>query len=239
MRKYNKIFKNRQILTSEEMNGIVDVINDIISQFNEANSDDRYFRIITNTDTIEIGKSSAVTVRIEALDGAGDIRNIKIYWDKDGYDVALNKFAETVITVPITETTTFRATLVVADSNNPITKSKTIRAINPTYVGSGELSNYVVDSGGPANTRTQSFAFPDVVRGEFNLKVWKGEHVFFFVPSSVEFDVNEIYLDSILFPMEYAGTTTVNGGDYIIYRSSGGIGDRGFEADVDISLEAL
>ena len=39
MKKYNKIFKNRQILTSEEMNDIVDVINDIISQFNMSNSD--------------------------------------------------------------------------------------------------------------------------------------------------------------------------------------------------------
>ena len=41
MKKYNKVFKNRQILTSEEMNDIVDVINDIIGQFNESNADDR------------------------------------------------------------------------------------------------------------------------------------------------------------------------------------------------------
>lgn len=239
MKKYNKIFKNRQILTSEEMNDIVDVINDIISQFNMSNSDDRYFRIRSSTDTINVNQTSQVTIRIEALDGAGDIRNIKIYWDKDGFDQALNSYAETSITVPISETTTFKASLAVADTNNLITKSLTIRAISPTYFGSGKTQESVVGPNGPVSERTQSRPFYDRVSGIFNINIYKNEHIFFFVPASVEFDLDEIYLDSILFPIEQSAVTAINGINYIVYKSSGGDLDRGFDADGEVTLEAL
>jgi hypothetical protein len=101
MKKYNKVFKNRQILTSEEMNDIIDVINDMIGQFNEVNSEDRYFKLYASQETIETNVTTNVVVSIKELEGAGDIRNIKIYWDRDGFDQALNDYAETSITVSI------------------------------------------------------------------------------------------------------------------------------------------
>ena len=239
MKKYNKIFKNRQILTSEEMNDIVDVINDIISQFNMSNSDDRYFRIISSTNTIEVGKTVEVTIRIEALEDAGDIRNVKIYWDKDGFDMPLNNFAQTTITKLISDTTTFKATLAVADANNLIQKTFTILAVSPTYYGSGKKAEDLMGSFGPIADRVYSETFYDSVTGSFNIDINKGEHIFFFVPTSVELDLDEIYLDSILFPMEQTGVMGINGVNYVIYKSSGGDVERGFEDSCNITLEII
>ena len=61
MKKYNKVFKNRQILTSEEMNDIVDVINDIIGQVNETNADDKYFIPFSNLTNLD-SPSTELTV---------------------------------------------------------------------------------------------------------------------------------------------------------------------------------
>ena len=241
MKKYNKIFKNRQILTSEEMNDIVGVINDIISQFNLANSDDRYFKIESSHDYISIGEEASVTIRIEALDDAGDIRNVKIYWDKDGFDMPLNNFAETSITKTISGTTTFKATLAVADTSSLITRTLTIQEVSPTYYGSGKKIEEIMGPYGPISDRIKDDIFINNISGSFSIDISKGEHIFFFIPSNLDFDLNdnEFYLDSILFPMEEAGIMNINGVNYSIFKSSGGDVERGFESDLNIMLEII
>ena len=224
------------------MNDIVDVINDIISQFNESTSDGKYFRISSNTDTIFTNTETSITVFIEALDDAGDIRNVKIYWDRDGFETALNDYAETSITVTITNTTTFKATLAVSDTNNLITKTLTIKAINPTYYGSGKTAEDVVDGNGNPTSRAQLGRFFGSVSGQLKINIYRNEDLYFFVPTSVDFDTSEVYLDSILFPIEQLSTRSINGIDYKVYRSSGGQTDSdsiGFAEDASIILEVI
>lgn len=242
MKKYNKVFKNRQILTSEEMNDIVDVINDIIGQFNESNADDRYFKLYSSQETIETNVTTNVTVGIKELDGVGDIRDIKIYWDRDGFDQPLNGYAETNVTVSISSTTIFRASLAVAEANNLITKSLVVNAVSPTYIGSGENSEDVVTANGQVTSRARKFNFLNEVTGEFKLNIYKGEDLYFFVPSGVGFDTDEIYLDSIVFPVVALTPRVINGIDYRIFKSSGGECSDNinkFTEDMDIILSIL
>ena len=242
MKKYNKVFKNRQILTSEEMNDIIDVINDIIGQFNESNSDDKYFRLWSSQETIETNTTTNVTVGVKELDDSGDIRNIKIYWDRDGFEQALNEYAITSINVALSGTTTFRATLAVAEANNLITKTLTIFAVSPTYIGSGEKPEDVINLSGESTSRAQRFNFRDRVSGQIKVNIYKGENLYFFVPSGVAFDIEEIYLDSIVFPLVALTPIMINGIDYQVYMSAGGEYEDttvGFSSDMDITLEIL
>ena len=240
MKKYNKVFKNRQILTSEEMNDIIDVINDMIGQFNEVNSEDRYFKLYSNQETIETNVTTNVTVSVKELDGAGDIRSVKIYWDRDGFEQALNDYAETSVTVSISGTTTFRATLAVPEVNNLVTKTLVINAVSPTYIGSGEVQEDVVQANGQITSRAQKFNFLNEVSGEINVNIYKGEDLYFFVPSGVKFDTEEIYLDSIVFPVVALTPRIINGIDYRVFKSSGGDGSgMKFAEDMDITLAIL
>jgi hypothetical protein len=242
MKKYNKVFKNRQILTSEEMNDIIDVINDIIGQFNEANSDDKYFKLYASQETIETNVSTNVVIGVKELEGAGDIRSVKIYWDRDGFEQALNDYAETSVTVTISGTTTFRATLAVAEVNNLVTKSLVINAVSPTYIGSGETQEDVVMANGQVTSRAQKFNYLDKVTGEVHVNIYKGEDLYFFVPSGVNFDIDEIYLDSIVFPVVALTPRIINGIDYRVFRSAGGECEdtkNGFAEDMDITLTIL
>ena len=242
MKKYNKVFKNRQILTSEEMNDIIDVINDMIGQFNEVNSEDRYFKLYASQETIETNVTTNVVVSIKELEGAGDIRNIKIYWDRDGFDQALNDYAETSITVSISGTTTFRATLAVPEVNNLVTRSLVINAVSPTYIGSGETQEDVVMANGQVTSRAQKFNFLSEVSGEIKVNIYSGNDLYFFVPSGVDFDTEEIYLDSIKFPLVALTPRIINGIDYRVFKSSGGESEEtknGFAMDMDITLTIL
>ena len=241
MKKYNKVFKNRQILTSEEMNDIIDVINDMIGQFNEVNSEDRYFKLYASQETIETNVTTNVTVSIKELEGAGDIRNIKIYWDRDGFEQALNDYSETSINVSISGTTTFRATLAVPEVNNLVTKSLVINAVSPTYIGSGEKQEDVVD-GSEVQSRAQKFNFLNKVSGEINVDIYPNNDLYFFVPSGVDFDTEEIYLDSIKFPVIALTPRVINGIDYRVFRSSGGETEEtknGFVDHMSITLTIL
>lgn len=241
MKKYNKVFKNRQILTSEEMNDIIDVINDMIGQFNEVNSEDRYFKLYASQETIETNVTTNVTVSIKELEGAGDIRNIKIYWDRDGFEQALNDYSETSINVSISGTTTFRATLAVPEVNNLVTKSLVINAVSPTYIGSGEKEKDVVD-GNEVQSRAQKFNFLNKVSGEINVDIYPDNDLYFFVPSGVDFDTEEIYLDSIKFPVIALTPRVINGIDYRVFRSSGGETEEtknGFVDHMSITLTIL
>lgn len=240
MKKYNKVFKNRQILTSEEMNDIIDVINDIIGQFNESNSDDKYFRLWSSQETIETNTTTNVTIGVKELDDSGDIRNVKIYWDRDSFEEALNDYAVTSINVALSGTTTFRATLAVAEANNLITKTLTVFAVSPTYIGSGENPEEVINDSGEATSRAQRFNFKERVSGQVNLNIYKGENLYFFVPSGIEFDIEEVYLDSIVFPLVAVSPRQINGIDYQVYMSAGnGLSGNGFIEDMDITLEIL
>lgn len=242
MKKYNKIFKNRQILTSEEMNDIVDVINDIIGQVNETNADNKYFSLWSSQEVIKANQTTSVTIGVKALEGSGDIRNIKIYWDRDGFNQALNEYAITSINVSLDATTTFKATLAVAEANNLITKTLTIFAVSPTYIGSGRTETDVVMESGELTSRAQSFNFRDRVEGKVQVNIYKGENLYFFVPSGIKFDIDEIYLDSIVFPLVALDARQINGIDYKVYKSSGGdfedtLNISGFAEDMDIELE--
>lgn len=240
MKKYNKVFKNRQILTSEEMNDIIDVINDIIGQFNESNSDDKYFRLWSSQETIETNTTTNVTIGVKELDDSGDIRNVKIYWDRDSFEQALNDYAVTSVNVALSGTTTFRATLAVAEANNLITKTLTVFAVSPTYIGSGENPEEVINGNGEATSRAQRFNFKERVSGQVNINIYKGENLYFFVPSGIDFDIEEVYLDSIVFPLVAVSPRQINGIDYQVYMSAGsGLSGNGFIEDMDITLEIL
>lgn len=222
MKKFNKVFKNRQILTSDEMNDIVDIINDIIGQFNESNSDDKYFKLLSSQETIETNTTSTVNIRIVGLDNSIDIRKVKIYWDRDGFNQILNDYAVTSINVSISGTTTFRATLDVEEANSLITKTLTIYAVSPTYIGSGESLENVVNSNGEISSKTKRFNFKNRVSGQVRCHIDVGENLYFFVPKGIEFDVSEVYLDSIVFPLVALSPMKINGIDYQVYMSSGG-----------------
>ena len=241
MKKYNKVFKNRQILTSEEMNDIIDVINDMIGQFNEVNSEDRYFKLYSNTETIETNVTTNVDISVKELDGAGDIRGIKIYWDRDGFEQALNDYAEMTIRVSISGTTTFRATLAVPEVNNLVTKTLVINAVSPTYIGCGATQEDLISANGQVQSRAQKFNFLNKVSGDINVYIYPNEELYFFIPSGVDFDTEEIYLDSIKFPVIALTPRVINGIDYRVFKSAGGesSGIKFTAKDMSITLSIL
>lgn len=233
MKKYNKIFKNRQVLTSEEMNDIVKQINDIIGQLNETDPD-KYFKMWCNPDVITTGEVRNVKVGVTSVGGT-DINSIQIFSDVDGFSNVLNSYGYNNIDVEIRRTTTFKAKLFVSDATNGIIeRTLTIKAINPIFYGSGKKPEDIVDlDGNLGRYAVKKVIKDDTVEGEIEININGGENFFLFIPYNLSntFDINEVYLDSILFPLKElpSRTLSINGVsiDYCIYKSSGGIFEDG------------
>lgn len=245
MKKWNKTFYHRQVLTSGEMNNIVDVVNDIIDLLNDSEIDNSYFKMSASTDSIIAGQETNVSVYIDSIDGT-DIRYVEIFAniDNSGSYIRLNDPGVTYANVTITGTTTFKAVLSVADSNEPVVKYLTINAVVPTYYGSGVGPASIIKDDGTLTSKARTGKFYEKVSGQLTINTYKGENLYFFVPEGVIFDTEEVYLDSVLFlikPLE--GLRIINGSYYTVYKSCGGeFGDNidlGFAEDLTITLEIL
>lgn len=249
MKKYNKIFKNRQVLTSEEMNDIVDVINSIIGQVNETDPD-KYFKISCSPDYIITGEKKPIQVRVTSVGGT-DISSIQIFSDADGFSNALNSYGYNNVEVEIRRTTTFKAKLFVSDATNGIIeKYLTVNALNPIFYGSGKKPEDIVDLGGNKGSYAETKIIKNnTIEGEeIEININAGENFFLFIPYNLNttFDINEVYLDSILFPLKELSSKTlsINGVsiDYCVYKSSGGIfedGEFGFSEPTKLVLTIL
>lgn len=249
MKKYNKIFKNRQILTSEEMNDIVIQINNIIGQLNETDPD-KYFKISCSPEYIITGEKKPIQVRVTSVGGT-EINSIQIFSDEDGFSNALNSYGYNIIEVEVRRTTTFKAKLFVSDATNGIIeKYLTVNAINPIYYGSGKKPEDIVDLDG----KKGRYAKEDIVKNntiegaKIETSINAGENFFLFIPYNLDetFDINEVYLDSIIFPLKKLSSRTlsINGVsiDYCVYKSSGGIfedGEFGFSEPIELVLTIL
>lgn len=238
MKKYSKVFKNRQVLTSGEMNDIIEVINDIIGSFNEEKGEDTYFRLSATPESIFKGDyNTEVIVSVSPIDISIDLSKVKIFWDKDGFKEQLNTPGQTYIRKEISSTTTFRATLSgVTETGGSITRMVTVPALSPSYFVQGKSLS---DAVGRIN-QADSYKVKDFSEIENGIRFFTtgGSDIYFFISPEIEFNKNNVYLGSIQFPMErLVEKQNIGGVDYDVYKSSGG--DFGFVYESEIVLEII
>lgn len=245
MKRYSKVFKNRQVLTSGEMNDIVDVINDIISQFNDSNGSEG-FEVSVYPKSIIRGTITPVTVSVDKLNDPNlDPNKIKIYSSED----AFFKEHSNGKTFNIGNTTTFKVTVPNIDTGKLHTQMITVYATSPVYIVSGKSLVDVVekirqDEVEPRED-SEGNKFTDSLYGEFGVDILKGEDIYLVIPESIKFDPKNIYLDSIVFPVkkleEEDGVTPeiqeIKNAFFKFYKSSGG--EEGFTKSGSIILEII
>ena len=239
MKKFNKVFKNRQVLTSEEMNDIVGQINDIIGQLNEIDAADKYFKMECSAPVIT--GETPVTIKIIGLNGT-DVSGVKIYYSQDGFANPIDP-GNTTVVVNISTYTVFRAELFIPEINNILTKEVTVNATEPVYFGSAkdfdEFKSIVIEGSAKKIVRVGK------IDGDIEFNARKGDNFFLIVPSngSISFSEseNEIYLDSIIFPFkQIRSSEVINGTGYNCFKSTGGEYDNdedyGFTEDLTLKL---